>query len=102
MARHELGCVLEHVNEAMQLTQNIIRKMPRRFGLAVNVNWHIQILAPYFINEMAQVHHRRIQIRSGCELFVVNRQDKRTGAALLLCELTEVAVAGGAKYIEAF
>src|SRR5450759_4152372 len=102
MTCHELGRVLEHVNEAMQLTQNVVRKMARRFSLTVNVNWYIEIFAPYFFNEMTQIQHRRVQIRSGCELFVVNRQNKRAGAALLLCELTEVTVAGGAKYIEAF
>ena len=102
MARHKLWRVLEHVDKAMQLAQDIVGNMARGFGLAINVNRHVQVSAPHFFNEVAQVQHRRIQVRARRELFVVNRQDKSAGAALLLCKLRQIAVAGDTQHLKAF
>ena len=50
----------------------------------------------------AAAHARRVQIGARGELFVVNRQDERAGAALLLGELGQIAIAGHAKHLKAF
>ena len=74
----------------------------RGLGLAVDVDRHIEVLAAHFLDEVAQVQHRRVQVRAGRELLVVDRQDEGAGAALLLGELRQVAVAGDAQHLEAF
>jgi len=88
VARDEFGRVLKHVDETMQFTQDVVGQMARGFGLAVHINWHIQIFAPHLFNEVAQVQHRRIQIGTRGKFLIVNRQDEGTGSALLLGELT--------------
>ena len=51
--------------------------------------------------KLAQVQHRRVEVGAGRELLVVDRQDERAGAALLLRELRQVAIAGDAQHLEA-
>src|SRR5215471_15801739 len=41
--RHKLGRVLEHVDEAVQLAQDVIGNMPRCLGLTVKVNGYLGI-----------------------------------------------------------
>jgi hypothetical protein len=48
----------------------------------------------------AQVQHRRVQVGAGGEFLVVDRQDEGAGAALLLGELRQVAIAGDAQHLE--
>jgi hypothetical protein len=86
----------------MQFAQDVVGDVARGFGFAVHIDRHIQILAPHFLNEVAQVQHGRVQIRAGCELFVVNRQNEGAGAALLLRKLAQIAVAGNAQHLKAF
>ena len=69
---HKFGGVLEHVNEAVQLAQDVVGNMPRGLGLAVDINRHIQVFAAHLLNEAAQAQHRRIQVGPRRELFVVN------------------------------
>ncbi len=51
MAGHELGRIFKHMNEAMQLTQNIIRDMPRRARFPIKINRDIFIAEPQLTNE---------------------------------------------------
>jgi hypothetical protein len=101
VARHELRRVLEHVDEAVQLAQDVVGQVPAGLGLAVDVDRHVGVLAPHFADELAQAQHRRVQLGAGRELLIVDRQDERAGARLLLGELRQVAVAGDAQHLEA-
>ena len=93
VTRHELGRVLEHVDKAVQLAQDVVGQVAAGFGFAVDVDRYLGVFAAHLGDELAQVEHRRVQVGAGRELFVVDRQDERTGAALLLRELAQVAVA---------
>jgi hypothetical protein len=90
------------VDEAVQLPQDVVGQVLRRPRLAVQVDRHVRVLAPDFRDEGAQVHDRRIQVGPRGELLVVDRQDEGAGAALLLRELRQVAVAGDAQHLETF
>ena len=98
----ELRRVLEHVDEAVQLAQHVVRDVARRARLAVEVDRDLGVLEPDLLDELAQVEHRRIELGSRRELLVVDRQDERRRAALLLRELREVAVARDAQHLHAF
>jgi len=102
VTRHELGRVLEHVDEAVQLAQDVVGNVARGLGLAVHVDRHIQILAAHFVDEGAQVEHGGRELVALGELLVVDRQDEGAGTALLLRELRQVTVAGGAQHLESF
>ena len=102
VARHELRRVLEHVDEAVQLAQDVVGQVLRRARLAVEIDRHFRVLEAHLGDELAQVQHRRVEIGAFGELLVVDRQDEGAGAALLLRELGEVAVAGGAEHLHAF
>jgi hypothetical protein len=101
--RDELGRVLEHVDEAVQLAQDVVRHVLRGAGLAVQVDRDLRVLEADLLDELAQIEDRRrvAVLRRGAELLVVDRQDEGAGAALLLRELRQVAVAGGAEHLEA-
>ncbi len=101
VARHELRRVFEHVNEAVQLAKNIVRQVLRRARFTIQIDRHLGVLEAHFFDELAQVQYRRVELGAGCELFVVDRQDERAGAALLLRELAQVAVGRGAQHLEA-
>jgi hypothetical protein len=93
--------VLEHVDEAVQLAQDVVRDVARGLGLAVDVDRHVGVLAPHLADEVAQVQHRRVEVGADGELLVVDRQDEGAGPALLLGELAQVAVARDAQHLEA-
>jgi hypothetical protein len=90
------------VDEAVQLAQDVVRQVLRGARFAVQVDRDLGILEPDFLDELAQVQHRRVDLGAGGELVVVDRQDEGAGAALLLRELRQVAVARGAEDFEAF
>ena len=54
MARDELRRVFEHVDEAMQFTQDVVRDMARGAGFAVQVNRNVGILVADLFDESAQ------------------------------------------------
>jgi membrane protein implicated in regulation of membrane protease activity len=101
VARHELRRVLEHVDEAVQLAQDVVGHVPGGLGLAIHVDRNIEVLAPHLLDELAQVQHHRVQVRAGRELLVVDGQDEGAGARLLLRELRQVAITGHAQHLEA-
>ncbi len=94
MARHELRRVLEHVDEAVQFAQDVVGQMAAGLGLAVDIDRHIGVFPAHFFDEVAQVEDRRVKVGAGAELFIVNRQNERAGARLLLRKLRQIAVAG--------
>lgn len=53
---------------------------------------HIGVFPAHFFYEVARFCDDRVDLRTGAEIFVVNRQNEHTGPRLLLCELSEVAV----------
>jgi hypothetical protein len=101
VARHELRRVLEHVDEAVQLPQDVIRHVLRGFRLAIDVDGHVRVLEAHLADELAQVQHGGIEVGPDREFLVVDRQDEGAGAALLLRELAQVAVARDAQHFEA-
>jgi hypothetical protein len=101
VAGHELRRVLEHVDEAVQLAQHVVRDVLAGARLAVDVDRDVGVLEADLLDELAQVQHRRVELGAALELLVVDAQDEGAGAALLLRELAQVAVAGGAEHLEA-
>ncbi len=99
--RDELGRVLEHVDEAVQLAQHVVGNVLAGARLAREVDRDVGVAKADLGDELAQAEHRRVGLGAGRELLVVDRQDERAGAALLLGKLAEVAVAGHAQHLEA-
>ena len=85
----------------MQLAQDVIGQMARGLGLAMQKDRHIGVFPAHFLDEVAQVDHGGVKIGAGAEFLVVDGQHKGRGAALLLGELRQVAIAGGAQHLEA-
>jgi hypothetical protein len=101
VTRHEFRCVLEHVDETVQLAQHVVGQVLAGAGLAVDVDRDVRVAKTDLLDELAQVQHGRIELRPRGELLVVDRQDEGRGAALLLGELREVAVGGDAQHLHA-
>ena len=101
VTRHELRRVLEHVDEAVQLAQDVVGQVLRGARLAVEVDRHVCVLEAHLGDELPQVHDRRVELGAAHEFLVVDRQDEGRGAALLLRELREVAVTRCAEDLEA-
>src|ERR1700682_2306085 len=97
MPRHEFRRVLEHVDEPVQLAQHVVGKMARSPSLAVEIYRYLGVAEAYLFDERAQVHHRGIELGSGREFLVIDRQNERRRARLLLGKLRQVAVAGHAQ-----
>ncbi|MNV54576.1 hypothetical protein D3C71_1467740 [compost metagenome] len=85
----------------MQFAQDVIRHVADAFCLAIDVDRHVDVATAHFADERADVLQRRGVFGVGRELFIVDGKDEGTGAALLLGELAEVVVAGGAQDVEA-
>src|SRR5690606_18460186 len=104
VTRHELGRVLEHVNEAVQLAQNIVGDMLRGARLAVQIDGDILVAEPQFTNKGAQVLDRIGDILRGIhiEFLIINRQNEGARAALLLRKRTKVTIAGDPENLYAF
>src|SRR5512132_1485580 len=103
VARDEFRRVLVHVDEAVQLLQDVVRDVPRRPRLTVQEHGDFGIAKPDFLDEPAQIGENgaRFLRRAAAELLVVDRQDERRGARLLLREAGEIAVARYAEYLRA-
>ena len=104
--RHKLRRVFKHVDEAVQLAQDVVGQVLAGLGLAMQVDGHIRVLAPHLLDEMAQIQNGRGQtgagvVRAGAELLIVNRKNEGAGAALLLGKLRQIAIAGGAHHLKA-
>ncbi|MNT14328.1 hypothetical protein D3C72_1493290 [compost metagenome] len=85
----------------MQLAQDVVGQVAAGLGLAIDVDRYIGVLAANFGDEVAHIAHDQILVAALRKLLVIHRQDERTGAALLLGELREIAIAGHAQYLEA-
>ena len=103
VARDELRRVLEHVNEAVQLAQHVVRDVARRARLAVEEDRDVRVAEADLLHELAQLLDRLRGLlgRADAELLVVDRQDEGAGAALLLGEAREVAVARDPDHFDA-
>ena len=100
IAADEFGGILEHVDEAVQFTQHVVGDMHRGACLAVEENRNVLVAAANFLDEGAQAGDRGFGLAVP-EVFVVDRQDERRGAALLLGKRRQVAVAGHPECIKA-
>jgi hypothetical protein len=69
---HELRRVLEHVDEAVQFAQDVVRDVLAGARLAVDVDRDVGVLEADLLDELAQVQHRRVELGPGRELFVVD------------------------------
>ena len=81
---HKFRRVLEHVDEAVQLAQDVIGQVPARFCFAVQEDRHVGVLPSHFLDERPQVHHSRVKVGTGAEFFVVDRQNESACPTLLL------------------
>src|SRR5450755_29612 len=95
--RHEFRSVLEHVDEPVQLAQHIVRNMARGPRLAVEIDWNLGVAEADLLDKGTQIDDRRVELGAGSEFLVVDRQDERRRARLLLGELRQVAVTGHAE-----
>src|SRR4029078_12516863 len=71
--------------------------------LAIEVDRYLGVLEPDFLDECAQALQRRFGFldRTRPEFLVVDRQNERRRARLLLSELRQVTVAGDAEDLHA-
>ena len=102
VARDELRRVLEHVDEAVQLAQHVVRNVTRGARLAVEEDRDVGVAPADLFDEGPQVGDCLVGKLGRAELLVVDRQDERGGAALLLGEAGKVAEAGDAEHLPAF
>src|SRR5690606_9490147 len=103
VAGHELRRVLEHVNEAVQLAQDIVWNMLRCTRFTVQIDGDLGIAKPQFADERAQILDRlgNVLRRIYVEFLIVDRQNERARAALLLGEGAQVAITGDAQDLHA-
>ena len=94
--------ILEHMDEAVQFAQDIIGQVAAGFRLAVDIDRHIGVLPPHFLDKATQVQNRRVKIRTGAEFLIVDRQHKSTGPRLLLRKLGQITIAGHTQHLEPF
>ena len=104
MPRHEFRCVLEHVDETVQLTQQIVRNVAGCTRFTIKVDRNVGVLAPDFRHEGAQGVQGFVDFlfRPFAEFLVVDGQDKSGCAGLLLRKLRKVTIAGDAQYFHSF
>ncbi len=100
VAGDELRRVLEHVDEAVQLAQDVVRNMAAGARLAVQEDRDFGVLVADLLDEGAQLGDGFLFLVG--QFLVIDRQDEGRGAALLLGEGTQVAVAGDAQHVHAF
>jgi hypothetical protein len=98
VSRDEFRRVLEHVDEAVELAQDVVRDVSGRARLAVQIDRDLRVSEADLLDELAQIEHGRVDLGPGRELLVVDRQDERGRPRLLLRELREIAVARDAEY----
>ncbi len=102
MAGDKFRRILEHVDEAVQFAQDIVRDMTAGLGLAIDVDRHVGVLPTHFLNEIAQIEHRRVEVGPRGEFLVVDGKHESAGPRLLLRELRQIAVAGRSKNLKFF
>ncbi len=103
VARYEFWCVLEHVNKPMQFFQDRIGNVTRSAGFTVQVNWNIRVFKANFLHKVIQVLKRVFDflLAAQAEFFVVDGQNKGTGAALLLRKLGKIVITRDSQYLDA-
>jgi hypothetical protein len=103
VARDELRRVLVHVDEAVQVAQDVVGDVARRPRLAEQEHRDLGVAKADLVDERAQLRERVLRLlRRRGELLVVDRQDERRRATLLLREPRHVAVARDAEHVGAF
>jgi len=104
VARDEFRRVLEHVDEAVQLLQDVVRDVAAGAGLAVDIDRDVGVLVADLLHERAQAEQRGVGLldRTAAEFLVVDRQHEGGCARLLLGELGQVAIAGHTDDLHAF
>jgi hypothetical protein len=65
VTRHELRRVLEHVDEAVQLAQDVVGNVLAGARLAVDVDRDVRVAKADLLDELAQVQHRRVELGAG-------------------------------------
>ncbi len=84
--RHELRRVLIHMDHALQLAKDVVRNMPGGLGFAVQVDRHVRVAAPDFVDEFTQRQQRGRHALPVKKLLVVDGEYEGAGTALLLRE----------------
>ena len=90
VAGHELGRVLEHVNEAVQLAQHVVRNGGRRLGFPVKENGHVRVGAAHLMHKGAQFGNRLVFFAGVGKIVVVQAHDEGRGTAGLTRQAREV------------
>ncbi len=112
VTRDELRRVLEHVDEAVQFAQDVVRQMARGARFAVQEDRYIGVAAAHLGHERAQRDDRGRKLRCLAfhddvvyvrqQLVVVDRQDEARRAARLLRERGQIAIARQPEHFRAF
>lgn len=72
VAGDKFGRIFKHVDEAVELAQDVVGQVVAGCGFAINIDGDVGVFAPHFGDEGAQVEHDRIELGAGGEFFVVN------------------------------
>jgi hypothetical protein len=102
VARHEFRRVFVHVDEAMQLAQDVVGNVARGTGFAVQVHRNVRVAAADFRHKAVQLAQGVFRGVVGLEFFVVDGQDETGCPALLLGKGGEVTIAGVTNHAHAF
>ena len=89
-----------HVDEAMQLAQDVVRDMAAGPRFAVQENRDLGILVADFRDKGAQLGQRFLRLLR--QFLVVDRQDEGRRPALLLGERGQVTVTGDTEHFQPF
>jgi hypothetical protein len=100
VAADEFGSILEHVNEAVQLAQHVVRDVPRGARFAVQEDRDVLVTAANLLDESAQTADGLVGLAVS-EVFVVDGQNEGRGTALLLGKRSQVTIAGHAEDFKA-
>ena len=103
VAREEFRRVFQHVDEAVEFTQDVVRDVARCARFAVQEDGDFGIAETHFFHKAPQLFQGGVGILGRARQFlVVNRQHKGRGTRLLLCEGCEVTVVGHPQHFHAF
>ena len=101
--RQKLRRVFQHVDEAVELAQDIVRNMARSTGFAMQKNRDFGIAEAHFFDKATQLLQRALRVLVAArQFFVVNRQHKGRCARLLLGKRSQVTIIGDAEHFDAF
>jgi hypothetical protein len=101
VARHELRRVLEHVNEAVQLLQDVVGDVLRGARLAEQEDGDVRVAPARLDDELLQLLDRRALLALLADLLVVDGDDEGRGPRRLVGHHGDVDVGEAAHHLDA-